>query len=83
MHTLDLAIIAAVFPVIFIGELPDKSMFASLVMAQRYPCPPANTLQAWREGRHTVTSRGMNCFVKCPLCKPISGFLMEGSSRST
>jgi len=35
MHTLDLAIIAAVFPVIFIGELPDKSMFASLVMASR------------------------------------------------
>jgi len=31
----DLAIIAAVFPVIFIGELPDKSMFASLVMASR------------------------------------------------
>jgi putative Ca2+/H+ antiporter (TMEM165/GDT1 family) len=30
-----LAIIAAVFPVIFIGELPDKSMFASLVMAAR------------------------------------------------
>jgi Ca2+/H+ antiporter, TMEM165/GDT1 family len=29
------AIIAAVFPVIFIGELPDKSMFASLVMAAR------------------------------------------------
>src|SRR5262249_29223561 len=25
----------AVFPVIFIGELPDKSMFASLVMASR------------------------------------------------
>jgi putative Ca2+/H+ antiporter (TMEM165/GDT1 family) len=35
MHTLDLAIIAAVFPIIFIGELPDKSMFASLVMASR------------------------------------------------
>jgi len=31
----ELAIIAAVFPVIFIGELPDKSMFASLVMASR------------------------------------------------
>jgi Ca2+/H+ antiporter, TMEM165/GDT1 family len=30
-----LAIVAAVFPVIFIGELPDKSMFASLVMAAR------------------------------------------------
>src|SRR5215475_13956836 len=25
----------AVFPVIFIGELPDKTMFASLVMATR------------------------------------------------
>lgn len=32
---MQLAIIAAVFPVIFIGELPDKSMFASLVMAAR------------------------------------------------
>jgi putative Ca2+/H+ antiporter (TMEM165/GDT1 family) len=31
----DLAIIAAVFPIIFLGELPDKSMFASLVMAAR------------------------------------------------
>jgi len=30
-----LAIIAAVFPAIFIGELPDKTMFASLVMASR------------------------------------------------
>jgi putative Ca2+/H+ antiporter (TMEM165/GDT1 family) len=32
---LDLAIVAAVFPAIFIAELPDKSMFASLVMAAR------------------------------------------------
>jgi putative Ca2+/H+ antiporter (TMEM165/GDT1 family) len=31
----DFAVIAAVFPIIFIGELPDKSMFASLVMAAR------------------------------------------------
>jgi putative Ca2+/H+ antiporter (TMEM165/GDT1 family) len=31
----DLAIVAAVFPAIFIAELPDKSMFASLVMASR------------------------------------------------
>jgi len=30
-----LAIIAAVFPAIFIGELPDKTMFASLVMSTR------------------------------------------------
>jgi putative Ca2+/H+ antiporter (TMEM165/GDT1 family) len=29
------AIAAAVFPVIFLGELPDKTMFASLVMASR------------------------------------------------
>ena len=29
------AIAAAVFPVIFIGELPDKTMFASLVLATR------------------------------------------------
>jgi putative Ca2+/H+ antiporter (TMEM165/GDT1 family) len=32
---MNLAIAAAVFPVIFIGELPDKTMFASLVMASR------------------------------------------------
>ncbi len=32
---MHLGIIAAVFPVIFIGELPDKTMFASLVMASR------------------------------------------------
>jgi putative Ca2+/H+ antiporter (TMEM165/GDT1 family) len=31
----DLAVVAAVFPIVFIGELPDKSMFASLVMAAR------------------------------------------------
>jgi Ca2+/H+ antiporter, TMEM165/GDT1 family len=31
----DFAVIAAVFPIIFIGELPDKSMFASLVLAAR------------------------------------------------
>jgi putative Ca2+/H+ antiporter (TMEM165/GDT1 family) len=30
-----LGIIAAVFPLIFLGELPDKTMFASLVMASR------------------------------------------------
>ncbi len=29
------AVIAAVFPVIFVGELPDKTMFAALVMATR------------------------------------------------
>jgi len=32
---LDPSIIVAVFPIIFIGELPDKTMFASLVMASR------------------------------------------------
>lgn len=32
---MSFAIAAAVFPVIFIGELPDKSMFASLVMSSR------------------------------------------------
>jgi putative Ca2+/H+ antiporter (TMEM165/GDT1 family) len=32
---LSFAVIAAVFPVIFIGELPDKTMFASLVLASR------------------------------------------------
>jgi putative Ca2+/H+ antiporter (TMEM165/GDT1 family) len=30
-----LAIVLAVFPVIFVGELPDKTMFASLVLASR------------------------------------------------
>ena len=32
---MDFAIAAAVFPVIFVGELPDKTMFASLVMSTR------------------------------------------------
>ncbi|MGI8492588.1 MAG: TMEM165/GDT1 family protein [Acidimicrobiales bacterium] len=32
---MDLAVAAAVFPLIFIGELPDKTMFASLVLAAR------------------------------------------------
>lgn len=32
---MDLGIVAAVFPIIFIGELPDKTMFASLVLATR------------------------------------------------
>jgi Ca2+/H+ antiporter, TMEM165/GDT1 family len=31
----DPLIALAVFPIIFIGELPDKTMFASLVMATR------------------------------------------------
>ncbi|MHB1535786.1 MAG: TMEM165/GDT1 family protein [Acidimicrobiales bacterium] len=32
---MSLAVAAAVFPVVFLGELPDKTMFASLVMAAR------------------------------------------------
>lgn len=32
---MHLAIIATVFPLVFLGELPDKTMFASLVMASR------------------------------------------------
>ena len=32
---MDLGIVAAVFPLIFLGELPDKTMFASLVLASR------------------------------------------------
>jgi putative Ca2+/H+ antiporter (TMEM165/GDT1 family) len=32
---LHFAIVLAVFPVIFLGELPDKTMFASLVLATR------------------------------------------------
>jgi len=31
----NFAIAAAVFPIIFVGELPDKTMFASLVMSTR------------------------------------------------
>jgi len=31
----NLAIAAAVFPIIFVGELPDKTMFASLMLATR------------------------------------------------
>jgi Ca2+/H+ antiporter, TMEM165/GDT1 family len=36
----NLSVIAAVFPLIFIAELPDKTMFASLVLASRGR-PPA------------------------------------------
>lgn len=32
---MSLSIIATVFPLIFLGELPDKTMFASLVLASR------------------------------------------------
>jgi putative Ca2+/H+ antiporter (TMEM165/GDT1 family) len=31
----NLAVVATIFPVIFLGELPDKTMLASLVMATR------------------------------------------------
>ena len=33
--TLQFGVIIAVFPIMFIGELPDKTMFASLVMSTR------------------------------------------------
>ena len=32
---MNLGIVAAVFPIIFLGELPDKTMFASLVLSSR------------------------------------------------
>lgn len=32
---MHLSIVLAVFPVVFLGELPDKTMFASLVLASR------------------------------------------------
>ena len=32
---MNFAIVVAVFPIIFVGELPDKTMFASLVMSTR------------------------------------------------
>ncbi len=32
---MQLAIVLAVYPIIFLGELPDKTMFASLVMSTR------------------------------------------------
>jgi Ca2+/H+ antiporter, TMEM165/GDT1 family len=31
----EFAVVAAVFPIIFLGELPDKTMFASLVLSTR------------------------------------------------
>jgi putative Ca2+/H+ antiporter (TMEM165/GDT1 family) len=31
----DFAVVIAVFPIIFLGELPDKTMFASLVLSTR------------------------------------------------
>jgi putative Ca2+/H+ antiporter (TMEM165/GDT1 family) len=33
--SVQLAVVVAVFPIIFLGELPDKTMFASLVLATR------------------------------------------------
>jgi Ca2+/H+ antiporter, TMEM165/GDT1 family len=38
----DLLVVLAVFPIIFLGELPDKTMFASLVLATR-----GRPLQVW------------------------------------
>ena len=35
IDAMNVAIVAAVFPVIFIGELPDKTMFAALILASR------------------------------------------------
>ena len=32
---MQLAVVVAVFPIIFLGELPDKTMFASLVLSTR------------------------------------------------
>ena len=32
---MDFAVVIAVFPIIFLGELPDKTMFASLVLSTR------------------------------------------------
>lgn len=32
---MNLAVVAGAFPVILLGELPDQTMFASLVMATR------------------------------------------------
>ena len=33
--TVNFAVVIAVFPIIFLGELPDKTMFASLVLSTR------------------------------------------------
>jgi putative Ca2+/H+ antiporter (TMEM165/GDT1 family) len=38
----NISIVLAVFPIIFVGELPDKTMFASLLMATR-----GRPLQVW------------------------------------
>ena len=35
MSAVDPLIALAVFPIIFLGELPDKTMFASLILATR------------------------------------------------
>jgi putative Ca2+/H+ antiporter (TMEM165/GDT1 family) len=39
---MQLTVVAAVFPLIFLGELPDKTMFATLVMASR-----GHPVQVW------------------------------------
>ena len=36
MHRVDLGIIATVFAIIFVAELPDKTMIATLIMGSRY-----------------------------------------------
>jgi len=46
-----IAIIAAVFPIIFVGELPDKTMFASLVLSTR-----GNPLAVWLAPRAPSSS---------------------------
>jgi putative Ca2+/H+ antiporter (TMEM165/GDT1 family) len=35
LPTMTLGVLVAVFPVIFVAELPDKTMFASLILATR------------------------------------------------
>ena len=39
---MKLAVVFAVFPIIFLGELPDKTMFASLILATK-----GRPLQVW------------------------------------
>ena len=57
---MDFAVVFAVFPIIFIGELPDKTMFASLVLSTRGR--PAlvwlGAAAAFRSCRHRGHHRG-------------------------
>lgn len=73
---MHLAIVLAVFPVIFIGELPDKSMFASLVLASRGRAPSvwAGAAAAFLVHVVIATTIGVGLFALLPQ-RVVEGFV--------